>query len=146
MADLEGQKSRWSRLRRHAVFPLLVYLVLTQVFRDNYPFSHYPMYSKPTSKPLPFQYLADAEGKPLAVGTRTGITPSQVGKMYGEKKRKFPNPHDAAMEVLKDLRARSEKRKGRELPQRIQLIETTIGFKPGGFTETNRVLAEHTLS
>jgi hypothetical protein len=138
--------STWERLRRHAVFPLLVYLVLTQVLRESYPFSHYPMYSKPTSRPLPFQYLADETGKPLAVGTRTGITPSQVGKMYGERKKKFPDEREAALEVLKDLRARSERRKGRELPPRIQLIETTIGFKPGGFSETNRVLAEHSMS
>jgi hypothetical protein len=140
------QGSKWARLRRHAVFPLLVYLVLTQVLRESYPFSHYPMYSKPTSKPLKFQFLADGDGNPLPVGWHTGITPSQVGKTYGDRKGTLASEQAAAENVLLHLRTQNARRKGRPLPERIQLIETTVAMKPGGFTETNRVLAEHQVS
>ena len=126
-----------------AVLPLLLYLVLTQVIRDNYPFSHYPMYSKPTSRPLKFQFLADGAGNPLPVGWHTGVTPSQVGKLHGNRKESLPSEQAAAEDVLAFLRTQNAKRKGRELPARIQLIETSIGFDHNRFVETNRVLGEN---
>jgi hypothetical protein len=140
---MQAAASTWARLRRHAVFPLLVYLVLTQVLRESYPFSHYPMYSRPTSRPLKFQFLADGAGAPLPVAWHTGITPSKVGKMYGDRKEKFETEREAALDVLAYLRKQNSRRKGRALPERIQLFETEIGLKAGGFSESNRLLAEH---
>jgi hypothetical protein len=141
---MAAPESRWVRLGRHAVFPLLVYLVLSQALRENYPFSHYPMYSQPSSRPLKFQYLADGSGKPLPVSWHTGVTPSQVGKLHGTRNKKHDDDAAAAaMDVLAFLRTQNAKRKGRELPARIQLIETSIGFDHGGFAESNRVLAEN---
>jgi hypothetical protein len=136
--------SRWARLRRHAVFPLLVYLVLSQALRENYPFSHYPMYSQPSSRPLHFPFLADGSGNPLPVAWHTGMTPSQVGKLHGTRKKKHDDDEKAAAaDVLAVLRTQNALRKGRELPVRIQLIDTAVGFEHGGFTESNRVLAEN---
>jgi hypothetical protein len=136
--------SRWARLRRHAVFPLLAYLVLSQALRENYPFSHYPMYSQPSSRPLSFQFLADGSGNPLPVAWHTGMTPSQVGKLHGTRKKTHgDDAAAAAADVLAFLRTQNAKRKGRELPARIQLMETAIGFEHGGFAESNRVLAEN---
>ena len=127
------------------LLPLMAYLVLTQVIRENFPFSQYPMYSRPTSRPLKFQFLADGSGNPLPVGWHTGMTPSQVGKMHGERKKDAPSEEAAALKVLEFLRAQNAKRKGRELPARIQLVETSIGFDHSQFAETNRVLAVHQL-
>jgi hypothetical protein len=139
-----GAGFQWRALWRHPVFPLLVYVVLAQAIRDNYPFSAYPMYSQPTSRPLSFQYLADASGNPLPVGWHTGITPSKVGKLHGDRKKKYDDDeHKAALDVLTFLRKQNEDRKGRALPATIQLVETSIGFKDGGFAESNRVLAQH---
>ena len=135
----------WMRLLRHPVFPLIVLVLLTQVFRDEFPFSHYPMYSNPTSRPLKWQYMADGDGKPLAHVYHTGISPSQVGKMHGTNKKHFATEGEAAMEVLKYMRNMNAKRPKRPLPERITLIETQIGFGDGHFIETNRVLAEHVL-
>lgn len=133
-------------LLRHPVFPLLVYLVLAQLIRENYPFSHYPMYSQPGSDALKFQFVADGEGHPLPISWHTGVTPSQVCKMHGDRKRKHSqDEHKAAMEVLAFLRTQNSKRKGRQLPDRIQLIETSVGIEGGGFSESNRVLAEHQI-
>ena len=127
-----------------AVVPLLLYLLLAQVIRENYPFSHYPMYARPTSRPLSFQFLADGSGTPLPVSWHTGVTPSQVGKLHGNRKKQHDDDaQKAAQDVLAFLRTQNAKRKGRALPPRIQLVETAIGFKDGGFTESNRVLAEN---
>ncbi len=137
--------SGWRTLWRHPVVPLLVLLLLTQILRDEYPFSHYPMYSNPTSRPLKWQYLADGDGKPLAHVYHTGISPSQVGKMHGTRKQRFATEEEAALDVLKYLRAMNAKRPRRPLPEKIVLIETKIGFGDGHFIETNRVLAGHVL-
>lgn len=134
---------KWRRWVRHPLFPLLVLLVLTQSFRDEYPFSHYPMYSMPTARPLRFQYLADAEGKPLAHVYHTGVSPSQVGKMHGNAKKTHATEEEAALSVLRFLRTMNAKRPKRPLPERIRLMETLIGFGDGHFVETTKVLAEH---
>ena len=81
-----AQQPWWRRLTQLAVFPLLVYLVLTQLIRENYPFSHYPMYSRPNSKALGIQFLADGDGKPLPVVWHTGVSPSKVAKLHGAKR------------------------------------------------------------
>jgi hypothetical protein len=133
----------WRRLVRHPIFPLMVLVLVTQLTRDQFPFSHYPMYSMPTSRPLKWQYLADGDSKPLAHVYHTGISPSQVGKMFGSYKHDFLTEEEAGLAVLKYLRQKNAQRPKRPLPERIQLIETKIGFGDGHFIETNTVVAEH---
>ena len=130
-------------LKISPISALLIYTVVSLMAKENYPLSNYPMYSNPTSRPLKFQFLADASGNPLPVGWHTGVTPSQVGKMTGNRKQELSSEKAAATSVLEFLRTQNAKRKGRELPARIQLIETSIGFDHNQFVETNRVLAEH---
>jgi hypothetical protein len=140
------QHPKVRRLVRHPIFPLMVLVTITQFTRDQFPFSHYPMYSMPTSRPLKWQYMADGEGKPLAHVYHTGISPSQVGKMFGGYKHDFATEEEAALEVLKYLRQKNTQRPKRPLPERIQLIETKVGFGDGHFIETNTVVAEHVQS
>lgn len=142
MSQGSSQPPFWKRLVRHAVFPLLVYLVLTQLFRDNYPFSHYPMYSKPSSADLHIQFLADGAGNPLPVAWHTGVTGSKVAKLHANRMKKLNNEKAAALDVLHFLRETNEGRRGRELPEQIQLMESTIAFTDGKLVESNRVLAE----
>ncbi len=144
MSDSTNQSPWWKRLTQCAVFPLLVYLALTQAFRENYPFSHYPMYSKPNSEALCIQFLADGDGKPLPVAWHTGVTPSKVAKLHANRMKKFHDDKAAAVDVLSFLREQNAGRRGRELPQRIELIETTLAFKDDGIVESSRMLAEDT--
>lgn len=137
-------RPRWKRFVCHPVFPLIVYLPLTQLIRENYPFSHYPMYSKPNSEALSFQFLADATGKPLPLKWHTGITPSQLSKRYRDAKRKNPSEETAAVEVLGRVREQNHLRKGHELPERIRLMEDTIKFADGKLVESKRTIAEQT--
>lgn len=133
---------RWRRLARHPLFPLLVYLGLTQILRENYPFSHYPMYSRPNSGSLRMQFLADGEGKPLPVAWHTGITPSKVAKLHANRMRKLHDDRSAALEVLRFLREANAERPRRPLPARIRLMETELSVPGGRVVETHRVLAE----
>jgi hypothetical protein len=142
MSEAPSQPPFWKRLTRHAVFPLLVYLVLTQLIRDNYPFSHYPMYSKPSAGDLHIQFLADGDGKPLPVSWHTGVTGSKVGKLLANRMKQHKTEKAAALDVLHFLRETNEGRRGRELPERIQLVETTLAFTDGKLVESSRVLAE----
>lgn len=150
---------------RHPIFPLFCLIPLTQIVRDEYPISHYPMYSQPTSRELRFQYVAGPDGKPLPITTHTGITPSQVGKQYsrfkanlikdeekrtgrdlddlakigGELERRIKS--DAGTRTLKIVRERAADRR-RPLDDKIQLVEVTLGFGDGHFTEQQKVVAE----
>lgn len=142
MNDAARSEPRWLRITHHAVFPLLIYVLLTQVFRENYPFSHYPMYSKPNSEELHLQFLADADGKPLPVVWHTGITPSKVAKLHANRLKKYHDESKAAQDVLRYLREANDGRPRRALPARVRLMETTIEFKDGRIAESSRVLAE----
>ena len=133
---------RWWK-RFHPVWPFLVYLVLTQLIRDNYPFSHYPMYSKPNSESLSFQYLADDKGEPLPLKRLTGLTPSQLSKIHKDRMRKHPSEEEAALDVLQTVRTMNEARsKNRPLPEKIGLMEETMSFSDGRLVESKRVLAQ----
>ena len=70
---------------------LAIYTVLSLVIKENYPFSHYPMYSKPSAADLHIQFLADGEGKPLPVAWHTGVTGSKVAKLQANRMKKHNN-------------------------------------------------------
>jgi hypothetical protein len=130
----------WKRFVCHPVFPFLVYLVLTQLIRDNYPFSHYPMYSKPNSESLAFQYLADGDGKPLQVRWYTGMSPAQLAKRFRTDMRKNPTEEKAAQALLADIRERNLDRPKHALPDHIQLMEDRLSFDDGKLVENKRVI------
>jgi hypothetical protein len=133
----------WKRVIRHPIFPLLVYLALTQLIRDNYPFSHYPMYSKPRPGPIYVEFLADESGKPLRVLWHTGITASKVAKLHANRLKKFHDENAAAADVLVFLREANTRRPGRELPPCIRLVQSRLEFENGGVVETQKTLAEN---
>jgi hypothetical protein len=137
-------RPRWRRFVCHPVFPFLVYLVLTQLIRDNYPFSHYPMYSKPNSESLSFQYLADEKGNPLPIRWATGMSPSQLSKIHRNRMGKNSSEQAAALDVLQFVREQNHQRKGHELPEQIRLMEKHMAFTNGQLTESSRMLAQQT--
>ncbi len=58
---------------------------LSLVIQEAFPFSHFPMYSNPSSE-QDYYYLAEAENEagsqPLPVSQLTGLTSAKVGKIY----------------------------------------------------------------
>lgn len=149
---------------RHPIFPLLCLIPITQLVRDQYPVSHYPMYKQPTSDSLGYHFVTDASDKPLPIKWHTSITASQVGKKFGrhktdtiakeEKKRgaRFDEVPEALAqsaskaageETLKFLRDQSLKQKReRQLKQGLRLHEVILAFGDRGFTERDTVVAE----
>jgi hypothetical protein len=153
---------RFTGLLRHPIFPLLLLIPITQIVRDNYPVSHYPMYSKPSMAESVFFFVGGPDEKPLPVKLETGISVSQVGKKYryhkleliqGEEKqgRRFGQLTDeriaeiearAARETLEFLRAQSLKRRPKiDLTSELKLVQVTLLFKDEGYSETCKTLA-----
>lgn len=153
----------WTFLR-HPIFPVLCLIPLTQVVRDQYPVSHYPMYKQPTSDSLGYHFITDAKDKPLPIKWHTTITASQVGKKFNRHKtdsiakeeRKQGLTFDevpaelaksastaAGLETLTFLREQSLKQKpDRHLKQGLRLHEVVLAFGNQGFTERDSVVAE----
>ena len=129
---------------RHPVTPLLLYLVITQVVRDQYPISHYPMYSKPNAEAVEIQFLADGQGQPLPIMFHTGLSPAQLSKLVANRSKKLPTREEAGRDVLKYLREMNAQRPRRPLPAHIQLIDATLAFADGHLTESHHLLAEDT--
>jgi len=65
---------------------LLVMLLLGLVLRENYPFSHFPMFSSFSSKTY-FIYLADPRGRPLRT-RQFGLSNSTLKKIFDRQRRK----------------------------------------------------------
>ncbi len=96
--------------------------------------------------------VMDGEGKPIPVGTLTGITASQVGKAYRKKSKELSleRPQVArqsradrdravGMEIFEMLRQQAAKR-GKDIPEKLQLHLVEIRFEDGQIKETKRVL------
>ena len=128
-----------------AAFALFCWVSLK--VKENFPFSNYPMYGDPDPV-SEFYHLTDAEGKPLAVRTLTGVTCPQVGKILRKRgddrgkqlgvRRK--NLAAAEWEIicrktLDELRGKAVVR-GSELPDKMRIMHTKIEFKDDRIVET----------
>lgn len=147
----------WAVVKRHPIFPVFVFIVVSMITGEFYPFSPFSMYSNPSPKPLRFCYLADEEGKALPVLWHTGVSPASMTKKYNthrgeleEAMEKDPHPTlnddairaESGKKVLNWVRTLSQKRPNRELKQSIQLIEVAISAEESGLAETTRAVAE----
>ena len=119
--------------------------------KENYPFSHYPMYSDPDPTAF-YHYLTDAEGKPLATYAYTGKSAAQVGKIIrtrsierakklGTDAKKMPQVEWDAVcrDTLAYLHTQSQSN-GTPLPERVRIMRTDIRFEGDHVSETPRVL------
>ncbi len=155
----------WRAFWRHPLTPLLVLGLALQLVREEYPFTHYPMYSRPAAEPNGYYYITDAGGDPLPVTWHTGMTPSRVGKQFltirldfirAEERRSGTSGRDfskaviaefderAGIEVLHYLREMSLQRSRnpeRHLTGGLQLVEGRLRRGRQGLEETERVIA-----
>lgn len=156
---METESTHWfKRLRKHAVFPVVAYIAVSMVLKENYPFSHFPMYSDPSSKPLSYSYIADGTGKDGALGEplpllyHTGLSPSKIDKRFGHHRGEFEDDDSlsqaqidsrAAAKVLDYIRKRNEPRRPkRALPETVQYVRVRITHGDDVFIETPAVVAE----
>lgn len=140
----------------YKVFILLAmaaFCALSLALKENYPFSHFPMYGDP--EPVAsFYYLADGDGRPLPIATLTGKTPPKLGKMlraYRDErlavlKKAKPKLQDLPPEewpplcqkTLAYLRQQAGVLK-KDLPAKLQIIKTSIRYENGAVKETPEV-------
>ena len=118
------------------------------VVRENYPFSHYPMYSDPNPNRYYF-WLATPDQKPLPVQTLTGKTAAQLGKILRsitdkrvkalnvKHRDQLPEPERAAAaaEILSFLRQEATHLK-QTLPPKLAIMRTDIAYVDGSTRET----------
>lgn len=119
--------------------------------KENYPFSHFPMYGDPNPERYLF-WLATADGEPLPVRNYTGKSSAQLGKIlrtYADKKLK-----EAGVRRRDDLPAEYKETVGKELliflrqeaaslkqtlPDKLAIMRTDIRYEDGHTTETASV-------
>lgn len=149
-------RATWDLLRHwwlHTPLTALVLYCLVSVqLQENYPFSHFPMYSNPSAE-RPYYMIADGDGQPLPIGTLTGITCPKVGKIYRTEcqdlanklklnKDRLPPEHKQAIgeKMFAYLRAEASSHK-HELPEKLQLIRMEISYQNGQIIETPEIIA-----
>jgi hypothetical protein len=124
-----------------------VFCGVSLTVKENFPFSNYPMYGDPDPV-SEYYHLADAEGKPIAVRTLTGVTCPQVGKILrkrgddrgkqlGMKRKNMPAGEWEVIcrKTLNDLREKAAVF-GNTLPDKMRIMHTTIEFKDNRIVET----------
>jgi hypothetical protein len=91
--SIAARETPWYRLFLHTpLTTLAIFVILSLIAKENYPFSNFPMYASSSAERAYF-VITDGEGHPIPIGTLTGVTSSQVGKTYRTKSRK----HSAEM-------------------------------------------------
>jgi hypothetical protein len=130
---------------------LLLTCGVSLLLKENYPFSHFPMYSDPSANRYYF-WLATPDQKPLPVQTLTGKTAAQLGKIlrsYTDKRvdalklkhrDQLPDAERAAAgaEILTFLRQEAATLK-QTLPPKLAIMRTDIAFVQGATRETPSV-------
>ena len=166
VAQNKSEKWAWFHtLRRHPIFPVLVFILASKVIGEFYPISPFSMYSNPTSRPLRYCYVADGSGKAIPIHFHTSISPSRITKMQRHNRTEVEEAHDLAMKkgeadtpltdaeirrqagliVLNYLVDASVKKKKEEkllTGKDLQLVEVAISIEGGQLIETPVVVAE----
>lgn len=160
-----GKWAWFSALRRHPVFPILVFILASKLIGEFYPISPFSMYSNPTSRPLRYCYVADGSGKAIPIHFHTSISPSRITKMQRHNRTEVEEAHELAMKrgevdtpltdaeirrqagliVLNYLVERSVKKKKEEkllTGKDLQLVEVAISIEGGQLIESPVVVAE----
>jgi hypothetical protein len=137
----------WGYLLAAGFMALIAALSLT--IRENYPFSHFPMYGNPNSRPVDYYFLTDGTGQPLPVAALTGETAPRIKKRMLTQEFKFVKDHHLKdrtaipPENLAAIRSRvlssfvtQARSRGTPLPAEIQLWKGLIHQHNQGYSES----------
>ena len=141
----------WYRLALHTpLTTLAIFVAVSLVLRENYPFSHFPMYSSPKA-PRAYYLVTNSEEQPLPISTLTGVTPPKIGKIHWRKSREQEvaarklgkshsgSDHQAGREICAMLREQAAVR-GQNLPQGLRLFRVEIQYDRGVIKERKELL------
>ncbi len=148
--------SRLRRFFKNPLSPLAVFIAVSLILKENYPLSHYPMYSGIVKKTHYF-YVADGDDNPIPTRENFGKSASAIKKMYGAHlgdiaKAKDTRPYklgwdeqvEAGSDLLDHLRERGEQRSfwKRNRPEKIRLIRVDISRDGSGIVREKRLVVE----
>lgn len=131
---------------------LALYCAVSLLLEENYPFSHYPMYSNPGAD-RSYYIVADGVGQPIPIADLTGITCPKVGKMYRKKAQEAGKllklnssslPPDLQQKVGEEIFAQLRqyaRQLNKEMPAKLILQKIEISYRNGKVTENPEVLA-----
>ena len=149
----EPIRRRWLPwiLTRTPLVTLAIYCTLSVLIRENFPFSHFPMYSNPTAERI-YYTISGPDGKGLPIQTLTGTTDPKIGKIFRteaeELRKKEHLKHDLTDEQVEGIGKKmiayfrqEAKNRGQNLPEKIQINRIYIGYENGQITENPIVIA-----
>ncbi len=128
---------------------LAIFVAVSLILKENYPFSHFPMYSSPTA-PRFYYMVTDSGGQPLPISTLTGVTPPKIGKMHWRKSQEReaarkaekhePGGHEEVGREICAMLRQQAARRGQILPPGLQLFRVEIQCHDGRIRETQELL------
>ncbi len=132
---------------------LLLYCLVSVFLQENYPFSHFPMYSNP-SRERPYYMVSDGDGNPIPIDTLTGVTCPKIGKIYRKEceelakklklnKDRLPAEHKQAIgeKMFSYLRTEAEAHQ-KTLPPKLLLVRMEISYRNGKLSESSAIIAK----
>jgi hypothetical protein len=142
-------------LMRTPLTVLAIYCLLSLYLRENYPFTHYPMYSNPSAERSYYVVADAATGEPLPIAELTGITCPKIGKIWRTKAAELAGKlktsktelshseggdQTIGLAIFSQLRGYAKDR-NQTLPARLQLRRMEISYADGKVVETPDILA-----
>lgn len=161
MAETQNRTPLWRSIYR--IIPLKVMLVLViwcSVVQENYPFSHFPMYSKFLPSTY-YVYLADKNGDSIPMLSLTGMLTSLLKKIHKHEERLHKKkidkrisdftwedrrePGEAALRfVFANLSPEARKKLAPYRPLRLRYVH--LARENAQIMETDRVIAHEELA
>ena len=151
--DSGGRRVTFGTWRTPLVFVVL-YCVAGTLLQENYPISHYPMYSNPSADRSYYIVEDAATGKPVPIATISGITCPKIGKIWRDKvgtltKKADISKNDLTAEqkqqigqaIFDELRIHAKANRRTGLPEHLMLQRMDIVYRDGVMSEVPTTLA-----
>jgi len=133
---------------------LVFYCVVSSVLKENYPISHYPMYSNPSADRSYYIVADAATGNPLPIATVSGITCPKIGKIWRDKVATLTKKAKISKEeltteqkqqigqaIFDELRIHAKDNQRQGLPDKLTLERVDILYRDGVMSEVHSTLA-----
>ena len=149
----EASARAWRFTVRRGLLPLVVITAACLVIEEQYPFSHFPMYSSFSSK-TDYVYLADGADRPLPSFLTIGLSTATLKKMFQSEvrieRRRRPKTPEAVAEsrraaantLLSRFRAADAAGTIADLPEVLRLYEVEIRLADSQITKEATLVGE----
>jgi hypothetical protein len=152
----DGSKATFLTWRTPLLF-VVIYCIVGTFLQENYPISHYPMYSNPSADRSYYIVADAATGKPLPIATVSGITCPKIGKIWRDKVAKLTKKEDISKNdlteeqkqqigqaIFDELRVHAKASHRTGLPEHLMLRRMDILYRDGVMSEVPTTLATET--